>query len=228
MFTIDLQSLFSYLRSHSVPVVETELLREFLPEAESSLTQGVSLELYRKHFILYHHLYKLEQRLWDSEYALFIKNIWIYLLRRPDDGHCSFFDEDRLCYCNLPCDREIGMCEYHHHQERQIRDDRSVVPQHIRHFYLNEENIDTIDEEKLEVMLRGVYEYFSAFEEIDECLRIMDLDIDFSMKKLRSRYRYLSKKYHPDLSTATHPSEQEFKRITYAYSVLHDFRNISI
>ena len=49
----------------------------------------------------------------------------------------------------------------------------------------------------------------------------MELDYkDLNIKSLRSQYKKLVKKYHPDLNQGDKDAEEKFKQLTNAYSAL--------
>ncbi len=225
---IDLEELSQFLKEKPSPIIETDLIREFFPDFRKRGMSEINAELFRVHFILYHHLYKLEQklRIEKRDYRIFIKNIWIYCFEYPPPQRCSYLDETNVQFCNKPALNQSGRCIPHYALEEMIRLKGEVEPQDIRAFYLNRDNINSIDEKSLEHMLkdtfRGVQYFLKHYDEIDEALEFMSLDMDFSLSRLKHRYRFLSKKYHPDLNAK---NEFLFKKLTRAYRVLFNFRH---
>lgn len=60
--------------------------------------------------------------------------------------------------------------------------------------------------------------------EINECLKIMDLSINYSSKDLNNKYKKLILIYHPDRSLINKEKNTEkFKEITEAYNILKNF-----
>jgi len=53
-----------------------------------------------------------------------------------------------------------------------------------------------------------------------EAFAIMDLETDADMTAIKSQYKKLVKKYHPDVNKNDKQSEETFKRITSAYKFL--------
>ncbi len=51
-------------------------------------------------------------------------------------------------------------------------------------------------------------------------LAIMDLSHPYTLKQLKTNYRALVKKYHPDINKNDKESEEKFKKITTAYKYL--------
>lgn len=218
---MDVADLFTFLLKEEPPVVETTLLREFFPENADSLRNGSMLELYYKHFTLYHALYSLEMSLMDTSYFLYIKNIWIYLRVRPDPGFCSYFDEAAGDFCRNLCESGRQLCTFHNEIERTLRRNGTMDVEHIRYFYLDPANRNRIDEKMLTSMIDTVHGYAQSFKEIDECLQLFGIDLDYSVERLKERYRYLTKKYHPDVND---DSEATFKKITSGYNLLRQLK----
>jgi hypothetical protein len=225
---INLEELLHFLKEKPSPIIETDLIRRFFPAFRKRGVSEINAKLFRVHFVLYHHLYKLEQklRIEKRNTRIYIKNIWIYCFDCPPPERCSYFDETRAEFCNKPALNRSGRCSLHYAREEMVRLKGEVEPQDIRAFYLDKENINSIDEKSLEHMLkdmfRGVQYFLKHYDEIDEALEFMSLDMDFSLSRLKNRYRFLSKKYHPDLNEK---NEFLFKKLTCAYRVLFDFRH---
>ena len=60
--------------------------------------------------------------------------------------------------------------------------------------------------------------------EINECLKIMDLSINYTIKDLNSKYKKLILIYHPDRSLINKKKNTEkFKEINEAYNILKSF-----
>tara|TARA_X000001036_G_C20502007_1_gene734283 strand:+ start:277 stop:888 length:612 start_codon:yes stop_codon:yes gene_type:complete len=53
-----------------------------------------------------------------------------------------------------------------------------------------------------------------------EALAIMGLELPVDLKKIKTRYKELAKKYHPDLNKNCDKSEELLKRINMAYTIL--------
>lgn len=63
-------------------------------------------------------------------------------------------------------------------------------------------------------------EAFFSYEE-RQWIKIMELDYkDLNVKNLRSQYKKLVKKYHPDVNQGNKDAEEKFKQLTNAYSAL--------
>jgi hypothetical protein len=184
-------------------VPESRLLRRFFPDARETLAEGVTIKLFRYHFLLYHHLYRLAEELEknDSEFFLYIKTINVYLLRKPAAGHCCYFDETKPGFCGMKIDGAAGSgryCSFH----RKLRNERigggTVTDPDARGFYLDLKNMEEMDEQKLKMWQNGILTYAASHEEIERSLKLLSLPPDYSIARLKNRYRYLCKRYHPD------------------------------
>lgn len=51
-------------------------------------------------------------------------------------------------------------------------------------------------------------------------LAVMDMTAPYTLKQLKSTYRVLVKKYHPDTNKGNKESEEKFKQVTVAYKYL--------
>ena len=218
---IDSDELFKYLVRHGSPVSESELLKRFLPEMADSLLAGVSMKLYSAHFILYHNIYMLTEKAAESGYALHVNLIYVYLLKIPPEGACAQILKDENRFCGLKCDEGERLCGFHGKKHETLRRAGTLDIPDISTFYLNPENLDAFDEERLELFARGIFRYAAHYREIDRCLNILGLSLDYTLDRLKNRYRYLTKRFHPDLGEN---GPFPFAEITNAYHVLLDLK----
>ncbi len=231
---IDGKELLAYLVSRPSPVPETELLRRFYPEARKALIEVVSLDLFRYHFLLYHSLFRLAASLEssESEYYLHIKSINVYLFRKPAPEYCIHFDPDKPGFGGIRIDTAPApasrYCSFHRRKADRETTDGTVGEAAMSSYYLNLENLDSMDDSRLRMWQEGIFAYAASYEEIDRCLELFGLSSDFSMKRLKNRYRYLSKLYHPDTSSAGGVSAggdaPDLKDIRHAYRILSSLR----
>lgn len=232
--TIDGKELLAYLVSRPGPVPETELLRRFYPEARKALIESVSLDLFRYHFLLYHSLFRLAASLEssESEYYLHIKSINVYLFRKPAPEYCIYFDPDKPGFCGIRRDTAPSpasrYCSFHRRKAERETADGTIGEAAMSSYYLDLGNLDRMDEKKLKMWQEGIFTYAASYEEIDRCLELFGLSSDFSLKRLKNRYRYLSKLHHPDTSSAgggsTGGDAPDFKDIQHAYRILSSLR----
>ncbi|MFW0776954.1 MAG: DnaJ domain-containing protein [Rickettsiales bacterium] len=55
---------------------------------------------------------------------------------------------------------------------------------------------------------------------VRKALALLDLEYPYNIKELKSTYRLLVKKHHPDLNEGNKLSEEKFKKITESYHLL--------
>lgn len=224
METLNLTEILSYLLEQPRPVEESSLLRRFLPGTEALMRQGVSVGLYRAHFTLYHHLFRLAEALSSSRYHLYIHLIHVYLLEKPEEGRCRHFDSEEVRFCGAPAVHTSDgfLCDRHRIEAERLREHGAISRIGISAFYLDTGNIDAFGSERLERLTRGVFLYMAAYREIERSLEVLGLPIGCSSERLRERYRYLSKRYHPDLGQPD--GAERFAEITGAYHCIARFK----
>ena len=57
--------------------------------------------------------------------------------------------------------------------------------------------------------------------------QILGVSRDADDKTIKSAYRRLAKKYHPDTNQGNKAAESKFKEVTEAYNILSDKENLS-
>lgn len=64
----------------------------------------------------------------------------------------------------------------------------------------------------------------SKFEEIDEARRLLGLGDAATLKEIKSAYRTLAQRHHPDKhDSSIHKSDETMKRLNKAYKLLLDY-----
>lgn len=224
METLNLTEILSYLLEHPRPVEESGLLRRFLPGTETLMARGVSVELYRAHFTLYHHLFRLAEALERSRYYLHIHLIHVHLLEKPEGGRCRHFDSAEVRFCGAPSGHagEESLCDRHRLEGERLRAQGALSRIGLSAFYLDAGNIDAFGRDRLDRLTRGVFLYMAEYREIEHSLEVLGLPIGCSSDRLHERYRYLSKRYHPDLGRPD--GAERFAEITGAYHCIARFK----
>lgn len=227
---IDIDELFFYLKtSPKQPVIETSLMKKFFTDYDDVMSSGVNLNTFKMHFVLYHYLYKLKRKLLidNNRYFIYVKYIYIYLLKKPEKGQCQYFNEELERFCGEPvvgtqsCDNEHqDYCPFHYdmHNSRRNYLDYSD----ISHYYLDFDNYYKMDEDGLEKTMTGVYKYIRSKDIIEESLDVLSVSIDTPFQRIHERFKYLSKKFHPDINRRDN-AEEHYKKINTAYQILKDY-----
>ncbi len=226
---IDLDDLFDFLKnSEKQPVVETDLLKAFFPDYDEVMKYGgVNLDTFKMHFVLYHYLYKLSGKLRceNYDYQIYIKYIYIHLLKKPLRGFCQFFNEELEQFC---CEKitekyeNENYCDYHIDLEIKSRD--KLCHKDISHYYLNFDNYYLMNEDDLNNCMENMYGYLRSKDLVEQSLDTLSLPVNSSFDKIKERFKHLSKKYHPDLNK-DEQTEDKFKKINSAYQVLKDYHS---
>ncbi len=218
MKKIDLNLLFDAIRNHAdFPVPESVLLERFFPDAREIMIGSPGQQLFDIHFTLYHHLYLLADELAGSEYFLFIRSMYIYLLTRPAPEHCSWFDAGRAVFCGVETAQGEPFCAFHRERESAVKNAGTLSFSSLRNYYLDPGNLNPEEANRMANLSRGILRYGASGEEVERSLDLLGIDIDCSVDRLKRRFRYLSKRYHPDTCL---DDMGDFRQMRQAYSLL--------
>jgi hypothetical protein len=80
----------------------------------------------------------------------------------------------------------------------------------------NDDEHEKKQEEKREQQKRRIFAQTAE----TEAMSIMGLEPPLSQELIKSRYKELAKKYHPDLNKNDKTAEEQFKKVNMAYTVL--------
>lgn len=209
--TLEPLEILSFLKKQKQPVEEQILLRNFFPEVSDF--QG--LHLFRCHFNLYHYLYCLKDRLQDEGlWKLHIQLSKCYLLEIPVE-RCRFFLEKENRFCSKET-TDSRYCSAHLLETVHTREEELPGFQGIGAYYLDRTHYSEMDEGQLDRMTRGMNKWLASAKEIDQSLTTLDLSENFTLERLKSRYRYLVREHHPDRQG----NEKDFHKIRTAYLIL--------
>lgn len=220
---MDTEELYNFLKLQSQPVMEITLFQEFYPHYRDLIFNPYSITFFTAHFTLYNALYRLAVELENrnDEHILFIRLASVYLLLKPGKGNCCYFDEDIPGFCGSEHGNPGEFCDRHEKEVSEIHSRGDIAFITMRDYYLDFDNMHAMTEDKLKTLSDGFWKYIYNFKQIDWALNIFSLDYSFSLFRLKERYRYLSKKHHPDVSENRMVS---FEDISQAYRILRDFR----
>ncbi len=202
---VDQEQLLRVLTARRGRIDESELLERFLPGEPTD----TPLELFRRHFELYHALYSIQDRVPARGLKLHIGLARVELHELPPDRECRYFDSG---FCRAPSGGD-GYCDLHRDLMRRREEAGALGRASLKTYYLDRSNLETMDGTRLEMMMQGVYRYASSYDEVEDARRTLGLDRDFSIDRLRRRFRYLSKQEHPDSGG----DSERFNRIQKAY-----------
>lgn len=207
-----------------MPVFETTLLREFFPDKSKYAFGEITLNLLQMHFLLYHHLHKLAFSLKQSDYILHIQLINIYLLKKPSSSYCPSFNKQITRFCLAKKDEQQPYCDYHLEKEQQLIQMKPLVPHGIENYYLNFDHFHTLEDEfdSLKNQAMKIQKWALVHNDLDSHYKNLGLRFGDPLEKIKSRYKYLAKSFHPDLNTSP-LVQQEFKQITQSYNLIKEF-----
>lgn len=212
---VDIKGLTDFLEGTRGRVNEAELMERFVGNCEST---EEAMNLYLRHFELYHTLYSLESEFSDRGLTLEIGLAYVRVHEMPPDDQCRYFDSG---YCRRPAP-DGYYCGVH--RDLINRRNGSVGRVSMRGYYLDRRNAYNMDPTRLEEMMRGIYEYASNQRQIDTAYELLGVSRGCSLQRLRIRFRYLSKHHHPDAGGDV----AYFTRLQDAYERLirlHTLRN---
>jgi len=122
----------NYLRAQTRPVWESELLHNLFPEL--NLVTGKAIEMYRWHFVLYNHLFKLQQDLLKQETYLHIHFMNLFIIDFPKGNKCRHYYSDSASFCEqATTSKQTQLCPFH----LQKADENSLDKLSESYFYLD-------------------------------------------------------------------------------------------
>ncbi len=189
LVTVNIAELIAYLEATRERISEADLMERFVGESHSG---DENMNLFFRHFELYHTLYSLESDLGRRGLALDIGLAYVQVHDIPSDHECHYFDEG---YCRRPAGPG-KRCRVH--KDLDMQRHGSVGRVSMRGYYLDRRNAFVMDEQRLTGMINGVYEYASNQQQIEAAYELLGVSRRCSPERLRTRFRYLSKRYHPD------------------------------
>ncbi len=221
---MDESILFEYLKKQSPPVIESSLLRHFFPAMKSRSFRVLDLSVLQTHFILYHYLHKLSRMLEGSDYLLYINYIYIYLLEKPEEPFCSYFDESTIRFCLAEKENTSPYCFCHLQEEEKLNNLQYLKPTGIKEYYLDADNFNSLETEYPELMEQTdkFKRYGINNENISKSYKLLGLSKGASFKAVQSRYKELAKRYHPDLNPFPE-ARHKFQSITQGYNVIKEY-----
>lgn len=208
---MDADGVTRHLRAMEGLHTESELLRIAFPGQR--IAGADPLALFRHHFLLFHHLYRLQDRFRAEGKHLHIHFMRTGLFPRPPAGRCRFFDPERLAFCAGRTPPDAEYCMGH----AGPISDGALETLSLRHFYLDPANFNALDRHTIQAFLDGAWELLTGFDQYQESLEILGLGDAPTLDAARRRFRRLALRHHPDHETG---STEEFQAINRAYRFL--------
>ncbi|MFW6241566.1 MAG: DNA-J related domain-containing protein [Thermodesulfobacteriota bacterium] len=209
---MDRDGVARFLWSREEPCTESALLRIAFPDIQ--ITGTAPLALFQHHFLLFHHLYRLQDRFRIAGFYLHIHFMRTGRFLLPPAGKCRFFEEERLAFCGRGAvPGEWTYCGNH----LAPLSNGALESLSLRHFYLDPENFTALDRETAEAFLNGPWELLIRFDRYQESLDALGIAGTPDLDQVRTRFRALAMAHHPDRTGA---SAERFHAVNRAYRFL--------
>jgi len=210
---IDTEKLSEYLVNSNKFHYEAEILNYLDPQ--KNFHNMSNIEVYHIHFKLFNTLFNLKPILETRGFYLHIHFMKIGVVKYPSIGRCNHFDNVKLTFCEALSKGKY--CEQHcsFYESNKLENIDSIA-----YFYLDMSNIDYFSENVLENWLSGMNSALKENEYFNEALSLLGLATNFDISTLKTKYRQLAKKYHPDTKIDGHKNIQKFLDINRAYQYL--------
>lgn len=209
LVTIDRDELKSYLLSLRTPCYESSIMKIAFPDF--GIAGADPLSLYRKHFVLFHMLYLLQDEFHSENKYLFIHFMRTFLADYPLPGKCRHYDEHAGGFCGADC--AGNHCDFH--SERT--GDNELGELSDRYFYLDGKNFHKLDENTAGAFMEGTWELLAHYGDFKKSFAVLDLPESADVNMVKRKFRILAKKYHPDHGEKSH---EKFNEINGAYRLL--------
>lgn len=205
---IDFHDLENFLLEQNSSVYESTIYNRYFGRT----TNLQELTLFRNHFCLFHALYKIQEKLHSTKKHLHINFMRIQIFDFPQEGQCQHFIDSEQRFCAEKCNSNQIFCESH---LAEFNKNRPVDS--LRFFYLDESNYDYFTPEIFQAFQKSSFEIIRNYKTFQKSLDLMNLKDNTDLQELKSRFRSLAKKYHPDLSDF---HRSKFIEINNAYHFL--------
>lgn len=170
-------------------VAETDLLRAFFPD--DPFADGVGLELFHKHFLLYRRLWLFDDELRTTTgHRLWIRGIRSTLLDPPPLGRCGWLDPGTGQYCLENLCPPKDLCPRHGTSVPEVNG--------LKAYYLDWKNLEGMTDEGVRDMVENFFRWMGSRGSVLEALEIFGLPPDADAQTIKARWRQLSLEHHPD------------------------------
>ncbi len=209
--SMDRAGVAAMVRGLTRPCYESQVLEVAFPGLE--VLSCSALTLYRSHFLLFHELYRLQETLDREGIYLHIHCMRILPVRYPGPDRCRHFEESLMRFCEAICPAGESLCDLH----RRQCPDGQLDALSARWFYLDVANFFQLDEETAEAFLNGAWEILHHHRDLRRAFETLGLPETADPGAVKTRFRELARRYHPDLGAA---EAGRFVDINRAYTLL--------
>ncbi len=208
---IDRQAIQTYLENLAAPCYESALLKIAFPGI--MISDEEPLELYQHHFLLFHLLYKLQERYSSQNRYLHIHFMRIFLLDLPAPDQCRYFEEQIMQFCRAPCVENEVFCEFHCNQNEY----NALETLSLKYFYMDARNYYNLDGDSAKKFINGAWDILNHYKDFKQSYDVLGLPRSADLDAIRRRFRSLAKKHHPDHGGR---DNEKFMQINNAYRLL--------
>ena len=172
------------LKRHPDGLSEYELLNQLAEQnpffaRSSNLSSSQELNLFQRHFLLFHCLYLLEQQYRAQQSGILLISAL-----------------------------EIRLSPYQADKEANQADAALITPDSIRNYYLDIRQLESTSEHDLDEMLGKFWIALARDESRDETLALLGLSDPVDDMTIKKKYRQLVMQHHPDRGGDTDTIQQ--------------------
>jgi len=193
------------------PCYESQLLDIAFPGLD--VLRCSALTLFQTHFLLFHHLYQMQEKFYEIGKYLHIHCMRIFPVSYPPPGFCRHFDEGLMAFCAAGCPPGEALCSFH----RERCPEGYLDSLSAKYFYLDQMNFFQLTEETAEDFLNGAWETLRQSADIKNAFITLGLAEAAGIQAVKLRFRELARRFHPDLGAK---STARFVEINKAYHLL--------
>jgi len=208
--SLPVDKLREYLLNQTESLFESTLIRVLFGNFD--IMGADPLILYQNHFILFHILYKLQEDFEKDGLYLHIHFMRIKTLPYPANEKCRFYNDELGYFCNEKTSGNSKYCEFHLRELNNMVDGLS-----IKYFYLDESNFYKIDKKNAEAFINGTWEILANYNDFKNNFAKLELNETYDIELIKKQFKFLAKKYHPDISKENH---KKFNEINNAYRMI--------
>jgi hypothetical protein len=208
--SLPIEKLKEYLLAQKESLYESTLLRVLFGDFD--IMDADALTLYQNHFILFHILYKLQDDFEKDGLYLHIHFMRIKTIPYPTNKTCRFYNEELGYFCTEEITSNSKYCEFHLKEFDNMIDGLS-----IKYFYLDKSNFYKLDKENAEAFINGTWEILANYDEFKDSFKKLELNETYDLELIKKQFKFLAKKYHPDISKENHI---KFNEINNAYRMI--------
>lgn len=209
--SINKKKIKEFLLSLKSPAYESTLLKLAFPDMD--ILNASALTLYQNHFVLFHLLYLLQNYFYPHNKYLHIHFMRTFLIDYPGENQCRFYEETFNRFCLAECPNHKSYCDFH----LKIVGENKIEELSSKYFYLDHNNYYSLDEKTAASFINGAWEILTHYKSYRKSFEVLDLPETSDLKIIKKKFRYLAKRYHPDLRNG---SPEKFYEINRAYRLL--------